>query len=61
MAISNEVWNQLILSAIEKRPYEEQLAAAEKCGGDIFKNWCLKQKKQKQKDIKSAGSEYDVQ
>lgn len=60
MAISTEYWNLLILSSIEERPYEEQFALAEKCGGDIFKNWRLNQKKQQQKDIKSAGSDYDV-
>ena len=60
MAISNDFWNLLVLSTIEEHPYEEQVVLAEKCGGDIFKNWRLKQKKQQQKDIKSAGSDYDV-
>ena len=60
MAIPNDFWNRLVLSAIEEHPYEEQVALAEKYGGDIFKNWRHKQKKQQQKDIKSAGSDYDV-
>ena len=60
MAISTEYWNRLILSTIERQPYEKQLVLAEKYGGDIFKNWRLNQKKQQQKDIKSAGSDYDV-
>ena len=60
MAIPNDFWNRLVLSAIEEHPYEEQVALAEKYGGDIFKNWRLKQKKRQQKDIKSAGSDYDV-
>jgi len=46
MAISTEYWNRIVLNAIEGQPYEKQLALAEKCGGDIFKNWRLKQKKQ---------------
>ena len=60
MAISTEYWNWLILRTIEEQPYEKQIVLAEKCGGDIFKYWRLKQKKQQQKDIKSAGSDYDV-
>ena len=60
MAISEEYWNRLILSTIEQQPYEKQLALAEKCGGDVFKLWRLKQKKQQQKDIKDAGSDYEV-
>ena len=60
MAISTEYWNRIVLNAIEQQPYEKQIALVEKCGGDIFKNWRLNQKKQQQKDIKSAGSDYDV-
>ena len=60
MAISTEYWNRLIFSTIEEKPYEEQLALAEKCGGDIFKLWRLKQKKQQQNEIKTAGSDYEV-
>lgn len=60
MAISTEYWNRIVLSTIEQQPYEEQLALAEKCGSDIFKNWRRRQKKRQQKDIKNAGSDYDV-
>ena len=60
MAISTEYWNRIVLNAIEQQPYEEQPALAEKCGGDIFKNWRLKQKKQQREAIKAAGLAYDV-
>jgi hypothetical protein len=56
----NDYWNMLILSAIEAKPYEEQLACAERCSEAIFKEWRERQKYYHKVEIKGAGSDYEL-